>query len=63
MTVMEKIGAMQKVWLKKCARCGNDIKKTDPEESVMCCATGWQEHDSPFFCEFIRNYCDREEKI
>ena len=26
---------MQGVWLKKCARCGNYIKKTDPEESVM----------------------------
>ena len=34
------------------------MKKTDPEESCMCCACGWQEKTGPVYCEHIHNYCE-----
>ncbi len=54
----EKGGPMFGVWLKKCPRCGNYMMKTDPQETCMCCACGWQENNGHFFCEVINDYCD-----
>ena len=49
---------MSGIWFIKCPRCKNYMKKTDPEESCMCCACGWQEQTGQVFCEHIHNFCE-----
>ncbi len=52
---------MDGIWFKRCPHCGNYMKKTDPEESCMCCACGWQERQERgvlYFCELTNKYCD-----
>jgi hypothetical protein len=48
---------MQGIWFKRCPRCGNYIKKINPEELCMCCACGWEETVLSHFCEIVHNYC------
>lgn len=48
---------MDGMWFKRCARCGCYLKKTDPQESGMCCACGWSEYPEQYFCDVIDNYC------
>jgi hypothetical protein len=53
----EKGEPMDGVWIKRCPHCKNYMKKKDPQEEVMCCACGWQEHELPFFCETTNSFC------
>jgi uncharacterized C2H2 Zn-finger protein len=48
---------MDGMWYKRCPRCGNYIKKRDPQESGVCCACGWEEYINSIYCEATRNYC------
>jgi anaerobic ribonucleoside-triphosphate reductase len=48
---------MEGIWCKQCPRCGNYLKKTDPQEAGMCCACGWEEYVPAFFCEIVNRYC------
>jgi hypothetical protein len=49
---------MDGIWFKRCAQCGNYLKKAAPQESGICCACGWTEYAPPYFCDIIENYCD-----
>ncbi len=52
---------MDTIWFfKHCPRCGNYLKKLDPQESAMCCSCGWQEYVAPYYCEFRRRFCSEE---
>jgi len=48
---------MADVWIKRCPRCGNYIRKATPQESGMCCACGWEEYIVLFYCEVVNRYC------
>jgi hypothetical protein len=48
---------MDGVWYKLCPQCKNYIKKTEPQDSAMCCACGWEEYPVTFFCEVVNRYC------
>jgi hypothetical protein len=39
------------------------MKKTDPEESGMCCACGWLEQGTPYFCELANTFCHLAPKL
>jgi len=57
---------MDGMWYKHCPDCGNYVKKSDPLESGMCCACGWEEYAPPYYCEVRHRYCtadaDRSDK-
>jgi anaerobic ribonucleoside-triphosphate reductase len=48
---------MADMWFKRCPQCGTYMKKTEPQESSMCCACGWQEYVGEFYCEVVDGYC------
>jgi len=50
---------MTDLWFKRCPRCGTYMKKSDPQESAMCCACGWEEYRGAFYCDIVHNYCAR----
>ena len=48
---------MEGMWFKQCPLCRNYLKKKDPQEAGMCCACGWEEYASAFFCDIVGQYC------
>jgi hypothetical protein len=48
---------MNGMWYKHCPKCGNYVKKTDPQESGVCYACGWVEYVAVFYCEVRHRYC------
>lgn len=48
---------MTGMWYKHCPQCGNYIKKSDLQESGMCCTCGWEEYVSLLYCEVVHKYC------
>ena len=48
---------MEGMWFKHCPRCLNYLKKSDPQESAMCCACGWAEYERTFYCEILNQFC------
>jgi hypothetical protein len=48
---------MDGMWYKHCPKCGNYVKKIDPQESGMCNSCGWQEYVIVYYCEIRGRYC------
>lgn len=48
---------MADMWFKRCPRCGNYMKKIEPQESATCFSCGWEEYVAAFYCEVINKYC------
>ena len=48
---------MADMWFKRCPRCGNYMKKVEPQESSTCLACGWEEYVAAFYCEVVNTYC------
>jgi hypothetical protein len=48
---------MADMWYKLCPNCSNYLKKADPLESGMCCACGWEEYVTAYYCEVLHRFC------
>lgn len=48
---------MDGVWYKRCPWCGNYMKNQTPQEAFACCACGWEEERSCYFCTYANRYC------
>jgi hypothetical protein len=49
---------MDGMWIKQCPRCKNYMKKNNPQDCAMCCACGWEEYVTTFYCEVAHRYCE-----
>jgi len=53
---------MDGMWYKHCPKCGNYVKKVDPQDSGMCCACGWVEYVVTYYCELRHRFCIVDEE-
>jgi hypothetical protein len=49
---------MVDMWFIRCPRCGNYANKSDPQESAICRACGWEEYaGASFYCDIVNGFC------